>query len=190
MINRFASVLYLLGILIAGFGALMLIPLAISWLTADGAHSAYDEAVLITFAAGALLALSVRGRRREMHVRESFLLVALIWSVLPAFGALPLYLHIDGLSWTDAYFEAVSGLTATGATVLSGLDALPLSINFWRTFMHWVGGLGVVVLAVAILPLLGFGGRSMLKAETPGPMKDSQVAPRITEAAKGLWVVS
>ena len=189
MINRFASVLYLLGILIAGFGALMLVPLAISWLTADGAHSAYDEAVLITFAAGTLLALSVRGRRREMHVRESFLLVALIWSILPAFGALPLYLHIDGLSWTDAYFEAVSGLTATGATVLSGLDALPLSINFWRTFMHWVGGLGVVVLAVAILPLLGFGGRSMLKAETPGPMKDSQVAPRITEAAKGLWVV-
>ena len=189
MISRFASVFYILGILIAGFGALMLIPLAISWLTADGAHSAYDEAVLITFATGALLALSVRGKRREMQVRESFLLVALIWSLLPAFGALPLYLHIDGLSWTDAYFEAVSGLTATGATVLSGLDALPLSINFWRTFMHWVGGLGVVVLAVAILPLLGIGGRSMFKAETPGPMKDSRVTPRITEAAKGLWVV-
>ncbi|MGB4227273.1 MAG: potassium transporter TrkG, partial [Candidatus Dechloromonas phosphoritropha] len=187
--SRFASVFYILGILIAGFGALMLIPLAISWLTADGAHSAYDEAVLITFATGALLALSVRGKRREMQVRESFLLLALIWSLLPAFGALPLYLHIDGLSWTDAYFEAVSGLTATGATVLSGLDALPVSINFWRTFMHWVGGLGVVVLAVAILPLLGIGGRSMFKAETPGPMKDSRVTPRITEAAKGLWVV-
>jgi trk system potassium uptake protein TrkH len=121
-----------------------------------------------------------------MRVRESFLLVALIWSLLPAFGALPLYLHISGLSWTDAYFEAVSGLTATGATVLSGLDDLPLSINFWRTFMHWVGGLGVVVLAVAILPLLGFGGRSMLKAETPGPMKDSKITPRIAETAKGL----
>jgi trk system potassium uptake protein TrkH len=91
-----------------------------------------------------------------MRVRDSILLVALIWSLLPAFGALPLYLHIADLSWTDAYFEAVSGLTATGATVLSGLDQLPMSINFWRTFMHWVGGLGVVVLAVAILPLLGF----------------------------------
>ena len=187
--NRFAPALYVLGVLITGFGFLMLIPLAISWLTADGAHGAYDEAVLITIVSGSLLSLSVGRQHREMRVRESFLLVALIWSLLPAFGALPLYLQIDGLSWTDAYFEAVSGLTATGATVLSGLDRLPLSINFWRTFMHWVGGLGVVVLAVAVLPLLGFGGRGMLRAETPGPMKDSKITPRITETAKGLWVV-
>ena len=189
VIDRFAAVFYILGILIVGFGVLMLVPLTISWVTGDGAHTAYDEAVLLTVAAGALLAVSTRRRKGEMRVRESFLLVALIWSLLPAFGALPLYLHIPGLSWTDAYFEAVSGLTATGATVLSGLDALPLSINFWRHFMHWIGGLGVVVLAVAILPLLGFGGRSMLKAETPGPMKDSKMTPRITETAKGLWVV-
>jgi trk system potassium uptake protein TrkH len=189
VINRYASVLYILGILITGFGVLMLLPLTLSWLSADGAHSAYDEAVLITVTSGIVVALSVRKGRREMCVRDSILLVALIWSLLPAFGALPLYLHIAGLSWTDAYFEAVSGLTATGATVLSGLDQLPLSINFWRTFMHWVGGLGVVVLAVAILPLLGFGGRSMLKAETPGPMKDANITPRITETAKGLWVV-
>nr|WP_313950295.1 potassium transporter TrkG [Accumulibacter sp.] len=188
-LGRFAPAAFVLGVLIAGFGFLMLIPLAISWLTADGAHGAYDEAVLITVLTGSLLSLSVGRQQREMRVRESFLLVALVWSLLPAFGALPLYLHIDGLSWTDAYFEAVSGLTATGATVLTGLDDLPLSINFWRTFMHWVGGLGVVVLAVAILPLLGFGGRSMLKAETPGPMKDSKITPRITETAKGLWVV-
>ena len=187
--GRFAPALFVLGVLITGFGFLMLIPLAISWLTNDGAHGAYDEAVLFTIVSGSLLSLWIGPQRREMRVRESFLLVALIWSLLPAFGALPLYLYIDQLSWTDAYFEAVSGLTATGATVLSGLDALPLSINFWRTFMHWVGGLGVVVLAVAILPLLGFGGRSMLKAETPGPMKDSKITPRITETAKGLWVV-
>ena len=189
MINRFAPVLFVLGILILGFGFLMLVPLSLSWLSGDGAHGAYDEAVLITIASGALLSLSVRRQKREMRVRESFLLVALIWSLLPAFGALPLYLHIKELSWTDAYFEAVSGRTATGATVLSGLDRLPLSINFWRTFMHWIGGLGVVVLAVAILPMLGFGGRGMLKAETPGPMKDAKITPRITETAKGLWVV-
>lgn len=187
--GRFAPALYVLGVLITGFGFLMLIPLAISWVTADGAHGAYDEAVLITILSGLLLSFSIGRQRREMRVRESFLLVALIWALLPAFGALPLYLHIDELTWTDAYFEAVSGLTATGATVLSGLDQLPLSINFWRTFMHWIGGLGVVVLAVAILPLLGFGGRGMLKAETPGPMKDSKITPRITETAKGLWVV-
>jgi hypothetical protein len=189
VIQRYASVLYILGILITGFGGLMLIPLALSWLNADGAVGAYDEGVLITVASGLLLSFSVRKGRRDMRVRDSILLVALIWSLLPAFGALPLYLHIADLSWTDAYFEAVSGLTATGATVLSGLDALPMSINFWRTFMHWIGGLGVVVLAVAILPLLGFGGRSMLKAETPGPMKDAKITPRITETAKGLWVV-
>lgn len=189
MIDRFAPVVYILGILIVGFGVLMLLPLGLSWVADDGAHSAYDEAVLITIATGGALTFAVRHRRREMRVRESFLLVALIWSLLPAFGALPLYLHIRELSWTDAYFEAVSGLTATGATVLSGLDHLPLSINFWRTFMHWVGGLGVVVLAVAILPLLGFGGRSMLKAETPGPMKENKITPRLTETAKGLWVV-
>jgi trk system potassium uptake protein TrkH len=189
MLIRFAPALYILGILITGFGLLMLLPLSLSWLSGDGAHSAYDEAVLITVASGTLLSLSVRRQKREMSVRDSFLLVSLIWSLLPAFGALPLYLHIQDLSWTDAYFEAVSGLTATGATVLSGLDHLPLSINFWRTFMHWIGGLGVVVLAVAILPLLGFGGRSMLKAETPGPMKDSKITPRITETAKGLWMV-
>ncbi|MEI2650834.1 MAG: potassium transporter TrkG [Microthrixaceae bacterium] len=92
------------------------------------------------------------------------------------------------MSFTDAYFEAVSGLTATGATVLSGLDAMPLSINFWRTFMHWIGGMGVIVLAVAILPLLGVGGRQMFKAETPGPMKE-KLTPRIAETAKGLWDV-
>ncbi len=187
--GRFAPALYVLGVLITGFGFLMMVPLAISWLTADGAHGAYDEAVLITILSGLLLSFFIGRQQREMRVRESFLLVALIWAILPAFGALPLYLHIDELTWTDAYFEAVSGLTATGATVLSGLDHLPVSINFWRTFMHWVGGLGVVVLAVAILPLLGFGGRGMLKAETPGPMKDSKITPRITETAKGLWVV-
>jgi len=98
VIDRFAPVLFILGILIAGFGGLMLLPLSIAWLTADGAQSAYDEAVVITVCTGALLSLSMRSRQREMRVRESFLLVALIWSLLPAFGALPLYLHISGLS--------------------------------------------------------------------------------------------
>lgn len=189
MLQRFAPLLFLLGILVMGFGGLMLVPLTLSWVIDDGAHSAYDEAVLITVLTGALLAQLGRRHRRELRVRDSFLLVVLVWSLLPAFAALPLYFQIKDLSWTDAYFEAVSGLTATGATVLSGLDHLPLSINFWRTFLHWIGGLGVVVLAVAILPLLGFGGRSMLKAETPGPMKDSKITPRLAETAKGLWVV-
>ena len=90
------------------------------------------------------------------------------WTVLPAFATLPLLLYLPELSFTDAYFEAVSGLTATGATVLSGLDQLPPSINVWRGQLVWMGGIGVVVLAVAILPLLGVGGAQLFKAETPG----------------------
>jgi len=115
--------------------------------------------------------------------------VALVWTVLPAFATLPLLFYLPGLSFTDAYFETVSGLTTTGATVLSGLDALPPSINIWRTFLIWIGGMGVIVLAVAILPLLGVGGSQMYKSETPGPMKDTKLTPRIAETAKGLWLV-
>ncbi len=94
-----------------------------------------------------------------------------------------------GISHTDAYFETVSGLTTTGSTVLSNLDTLPMSINLWRHQLVWVGGMGLIVLAIAILPLLGIGGRQMFKAETPGPMKDSKMTPRIAETAKGLWLV-
>jgi trk system potassium uptake protein TrkH len=96
--------------------------------------------------------------------------------------------YLPELTVTDAYFEAVSGLTATGATVLSGLDDLPISINLWRTFMHWIGGMGVIVLVVAILPLLGIGGRQLFKAEVPTPMKETSLTPRIAETAKGLWI--
>jgi trk system potassium uptake protein len=112
-----------------------------------------------------------------------------VWSVLPAFGALPLMFHLPGLSFTDAYFEAVSGLTTTGATVLTGLDAMPTSLNVWRCLMVLVGGMGILVLAVAILPLLGVGGSQVFKAETPGPMKDEKLTPRIAETARGLWGV-
>jgi trk system potassium uptake protein TrkH len=130
-----------------------------------------------------------RNYKRELKVRDGFLLVVLVWSVLPAFATLPLLFHLPYLSFTKAYFEATSGLTASGGTVLTGLDLLPPSINLWRTEMVWMGGMGLIVLAVAILPLLGVGGRQMFKAETPGPMKDTRLTPRIAETAKGLWLV-
>ena len=129
-----------------------------------------------------------RRNKRDLTIRDGFLMVALVWTVLPVFAALPLIFYLDA-SFTDAYFEAVSGLTTTGATVFSELDKLPVSINFWRTQLVWLGGMGLIVLAVAILPLLGIGGRQMFKAETPGPMKDSKMTPRIAETAKGLWGV-
>jgi trk system potassium uptake protein TrkH len=177
-----------LGLIIMIFGLLMGFPLGVSAWLQDGATLAYDRALMMTFGSGAVLWMFTRGRSRDLRVHDGFFLVAAAWMVLPVFGALPLLAFMPELSFTRAYFEAVSGLTATGATMLSGLDDLPVSINLWRTFMHWIGGMGVIVLVVAILPLLGIGGRQMFKAEVPTPMKETSLTPRITETAKGLWL--
>jgi trk/ktr system potassium uptake protein len=183
------AVLHLLSLVLVLFSSCMLVPLAFSLALGDGAHWAYVESGAATAAAGAVLWLATVRARRELQVRDGFLLVALVWTVLPAFATLPLLLQLGGLSFTDAYFEAVSGLTASGATVLSGLDRLAPSLNLWRGFMIWLGGMGVIVLAVAIMPLLGVGGSQLFKAETPTPMKDTKLTPRIAETAKGLWLV-
>ncbi|HSG76709.1 MAG TPA: potassium transporter TrkG [Burkholderiales bacterium] len=183
------AVLHLLSLVLVLFSGCMLVPLAFSLALGDGAHWAYVEALAATLAAGIALWLATFRVERELRVRDGFLLVALVWTVLPAFATLPLLLQLSELSFTDAYFEAVSGLTASGATVLSGLDRLPASLNLWRGFMIWIGGMGVIVLAVAILPLLGVGGSQLFKAETPTPMKDTKLTPRIAETAKGLWLV-
>ena len=182
-------VLAILGGIVMLFAATMLVPLAFAFVGQDAGLRSYDEAILITFFCGLALFLACRRFKRELQPRDGFLLVSLVWTVLPAFGALPLLFHMPGLSFTDAYFEAVSGLTTTGATVLTGLDALPTSINVWRCFMVLIGGMGILVLAVAILPLLGVGGSQLFKAETPGPMKDQKLTPRIAETARGLWAV-
>ncbi len=187
--RRVLPVVNVLSLVFVIFGVTMVFPLAFSFWYHDEAIYVFDEAVAITTVTGGALWLATRRFKRELQVRDGFLLVVLAWTLLPAFGTLPLLLFIKGLSFTDAYFEAVSGLTTTGATVLSGLDGLPPSINIWRGQMVWMGGMGLIVLAVAILPLLGVGGRQMLKAETPGPMKDSKLTPRIAETAKGLWYV-
>jgi trk system potassium uptake protein TrkH len=142
-----------------------------------------------TAGSGLLMWLVSRRRRGELSIRHGYLLVVAMWTAMPAVATLPLLLVINGLSFTDAYFETMSGLTTTGATVLTGLEFLPPAINIWRHELNWLGGMGVVVLAVAILPLLGIGGRQLFKAETPGPMKDSALTPRITETARNLWLV-
>lgn len=186
--NRLA-VVALVGRMVALFALLMGVPLAFALYRHDAAERAFVIAIGITALAGIVMSLATRRFRRELQPRDGFVLVALVWAVLPAFGALPLLLAIPGLSVTDAYFEAMSGFTATGATVLSGLDALPLSVNVWRCFLQLVGGLGIVVLAVAILPVLGVGGAQLFKAEMTGPMKDAKLTPRIAETARGLWTV-
>jgi len=186
--RSYYPVLNALGLIVMIFGLLMGFPIGISYYLQDGAHLAFDNAVLFTVTAGLATWLLTRGKRRDLRVPDGFLLVAASWIVLPIFGALPLMGYLPELTFTYAYFEAVSGLTATGATTLSGLDDLPISINVWRTFMHWIGGMGVIVLVVAILPLLGIGGRQLFKAEVPTPMKEQSLTPRITETAKGLWI--
>jgi len=182
-------VLHIFSKVLMLFAFAFLLPLGVSLALDDGAARAYDEAILITFFSGLALWLVSRRSKRELHTRDGFLLVVLIWALLPVFSAIPLLVYMPDLPFNEAYFEAVSGLTATGATVLSGLDNLPPSINIWRTQMHWIGGMGVIVLVVAVLPMLGVGGRQLFKAETPTPMKDSKLTPRMAETAKGLWVV-
>ncbi len=186
---RVGAVLNDLGLVIMLFAACLLVPFAFSVMLGDGAAHAYDKAIVATLLIGGAIWLTTRATRQELRVRDGFLLVALVWTTLPAFATLPLMIYLPNLSFTDAYFEAASGLTASGATVLSGLDRLPPSLNLWRGFMIWLGGMGVIVLAVAIMPLLGVGGSQLYKAETPGPMKDTKLTPRIAETAKGLWLV-
>ncbi len=186
--KRFYPVIRVFGVLLTCFSFTMLVPLLLSWYWKDGAESAYDEAFFITLATGLALWWAAHREKRDLKIRDGFLMVVMVWTLLPVFAGLPLIFHL-GISFTDAYFEAVSGLTTTGATVIPNLDKLPPSINLWRGMMVWLGGMGLIVLAVAVLPLLGIGGRQMFKAEAPGPMKDSQLTPRMTQTAKGLWSV-
>ena len=186
------AVIALVGRLVVLFSLLMAVPLAFALLgepAARAAAPAFGIALGVTLAIGALASWLTRRFRGELQPRDGFVLVTLTWTILPAFAALPLLLAVPGLSVTDAYFEAMSGFTATGATVLSGLDALPLPVNVWRCFLMLIGGLGIIVLAVAILPLLGVGGAQLFKTEMAGPMKDARLTPRIAETARGLWVV-
>lgn len=184
----YLPVLRVFSLILFFFTLTLLLPLGLSWGLDDGALGALGASLGMGLGAAALLFLATRRAGGELTVRDGFLLVVLTWAVLPVFAALPLMLQL-GTSFTGAYFEAASGLTTTCATVLSGLDGLPPSINLWRCQLAWVGGMGLIVLAVAILPLLGIGGRQMFKAETPGPMKERNLTPRIAETAKGLWGV-
>jgi trk system potassium uptake protein len=179
----------LVGRMLVLFALLMTAPLAFALSAHDPAEGAFLTGIAVTIGTGVLVSLATRRFRRELQVRDGFLLVTLTWLVLPAFAALPLMLAIPGLSFTDGYFEAMSGLTTTGASVLTGLDRLPVSVNIWRCFLVLVGGLGIIVLAVAILRLLGVGGAQLFKAESAGPMKDAKLTPRIAETARGLWSV-
>jgi trk system potassium uptake protein TrkH len=183
------AVVALIGRLVLIFAGLMAVPLTFALSRHDPAEGAFTLAILVTVVAGVVMSAGTVRFRRELQPRDGFLLVGLTWLVLPLFGALPLWLAVPGLSVTDAYFEAMSAFTATGATVLTGLDDLPLSVNVWRCFMMLIGGLGIIVLAVAILPMLGVGGSQLFRTEITGPMKDQKLTPRIADTARAIWIV-
>lgn len=186
---RALTVIHVLGLMLVIFSLTYLMPMLTSIIYHDGVLLDFVWAMLITLVAGALMWGVTRRYKGELSVRHGYLLVVVMWTAIPAFATLPLMIALPDLSFTDAYFETMSGLTTTGATVLTGLDAMPEGINLWRHELNWMGGMGIIVLAVAIMPLLGIGGRQLYKAETPGPMKDSTLTPRITETARNLWLV-
>lgn len=180
----------ILGLLLMMFSLTMLPPIAFSIFYNDGSWLPFVEGFGLTLAAGILIWLPVNRSRKDLRLRDGFLVVAAFWTVLGAFGAAPLYFADSlSLSITDAVFESMSGLTTTGATILTGLDELPVSILYYRQQLQWLGGMGIIVLAVAVLPMLGVGGMQLYRAETPGPVKDTKLTPRITETAKALWYV-
>ena len=186
----FAAVLRILGLLLAIFSLTLLPPFTIALAAQDGAATAFGTAFVLTFGVGILSWLPVRHLRRELRLRDGFVVVVMFWFVLSAIGALPFILaDHPHLSLTDAMFESVSGLTTTGATVITNIEDLPLSILYYRQQLQWLGGMGIIVLAVAVLPMLGIGGMQLYRAETPGPMKDNKLTPRITETAKALWYI-
>ena len=190
MLYSSLPVLAVMSRVIVAFSFAFLVPTVWAWFEDDPVDQLIWEAgFALTLISGLLLWWLTRRHRRELLARDGFLLVNLVWVVLPAYSALPLYLSVPDINWTRAYFEAMSALTATGATALSGLDHLPVSVNVWRCFLQLIGGLGIMLLVVAVLPLLGLGGMQLYKAETPGPMKDTKFTPRISETARGLWGV-
>lgn len=187
---RFIVIQKVLGLLLMIFSITMLPPMLVSLIYSDQTVFPFLTAFGLTLCTGLVLWLPVKGVRRELRLRDGFVVVVMFWVVLSLFGSLP-FIVSDKLdiSITDSVFESVSGLTTTGATVITGIDDLPVSIRYYRQQLQWLGGMGIIVLAVAILPMLGVGGMQLYRAETPGPMKDSKLTPRITETAKALWYI-
>ena len=184
-------IIKILGSLLMLFSLLgNLPPMLVSLIYDDGMFSAFLNSMLIIFSLGILMFLATSRTKKDLGTRDGFLVVTLFWAVLGVAGCLPfLFSSALELSITDAVFESLSGLTTTGATVISGLDDLPKSILFYRQQLQWLGGMGIIVLAISLLPMLGIGGMQLYRAESPGPVKDNKLVPRLAETAKALWFI-
>ena len=171
---HFRAITRIVGLLVILFSGTMFIPGLVALIYRDGAGRAFSQTFFVALTIGLMLWWPNRKQKHELKPREGFLIVVLFWTVLGSVGALPfLFSERPNLSLTDAFFESFSGLTTTGATTLVGLDSLPKAILFYRQMLQWMGGMGIIVLAVAILPILGVGGMQLYRAEMPGPLKDN-----------------
>lgn len=187
---NYAVILKVLGLLLMLFSTTYLIPLIVSLFHHDGSSAAFTWSLIITMTLGALLWIPFSTNKSEMRSRDGFLITVLFWVVLGVIGSLPFILSTEPhISIVDSIFESVSGLTTTGATVITHLDELPESILFYRQMLQWMGGIGIIVIALAILPMLGIGGMQLYRAEVPGPVKDNKLTPRIGETAKVLFFI-
>ncbi|MAT54869.1 MAG: potassium transporter [Saprospirales bacterium] len=187
MINT-KQILRIHGVLLALLGGMMLLPLPFSFYFGSGDHWPILGSALICIALGALIFFSVRNAEKKIARRDGFLIVASGWLAMVSFGTLPYLLSGAIPSFTDAFFETMSGMTTTGASILTDIEAQPEGILFWRSLTQWIGGMGIIVLTVAIFPLLGIGGVELFTAEAPGPTSD-KIHPRIQETAKRLWLI-
>ena len=187
---QLAVILRILGILLSLFSFTMIPPLIISLVTNDGSITPFLLAFIIILLTGLAFWLPVKNFKNDLRLRDGFVVVVIFWVGLGVAGSIPLLISkTPDLSITNAIFESLSGLTTTGATIITEIDNLPKSILFYRQELQWLGGMGIIVLAVAILPMLGIGGMQLYRAETPGPVKDTKLTPRITETAKSLWYI-
>ncbi|GAB2697887.1 TrkH family potassium uptake protein [Aliiglaciecola aliphaticivorans] len=187
---QYRTIIRILGLLVALFSSTMLFPAIISLIFEDGSGLPFILAFFLILFTGLAIWYPNRRHRNDLRAKEGFLIVVLFWVVLASFGAFPfLLLDQPRMTVTDAFFESFSALTTTGATVIEGIEYLPKSVQFYRQQLQWLGGMGIIVLAVAILPILGVGGMQLYRAETPGPVKDSKMTPRIADTAKHLWYI-
>ena len=187
---QFKLVFSLLGLLLTLFSLTMLVPAGVALYYGESNANIFLGSFLIACFSGSAMWTLNRSHANELRTRDGFLITALFWAVLGLFGATPFYLDPAlGLTVTDAIFESMSGLTTTGATVIVGLDDLPRSLLYYRQQLQWLGGIGIIVIAIAILPMLGIGGMQLYRAETPGPMNDKKLTPRIAGTAKVLFLI-
>ncbi len=188
---KFFPLLHIFSKLILLFAGILLLPALVSYLYDDGLIRTYTHSAAAVAILGCVIWVYTQKYQRELKPKDSILFVILIWVGFALFASLPFYLHLPNITFTDAFFEATSGLTTTGATILEAevLDNLAPSLNFWRHLLNWLGGMGIIIIAIAILPLLGLGGAQMYKVEMPRMENNNKLAPRISKTAKGLWVI-